>query len=114
MLLPRRVECPAQIPRRKSYVIALVKFLTGADEVPAESGPEVVEHPVSVRLRHAGVNVVAGVAELSDLLGQQLDALGRVTEDDALVDLLQERIDQRLSSRFNKIGLRFKRIVSRP
>ena len=68
-----------------------------------------MEHPVSVRLRHAGVNVVAGVAELSDLLGQQLDALGRVAEDDALVDLLHERIDQRLSSRFQKIGLRIEK-----
>jgi len=58
-----------------------------ADEVPAEAGPEVVEDSVAVRLGHLGVDVVAGVAELSDLFGQQLHSLGRVAENDALVDL---------------------------
>lgn len=38
-------------------------------------------------LLHAGMNVVARIAQLGDLLGQQFDALGRVAEDDALVDL---------------------------
>ena len=47
-----------------------------AHEVPAEAGPEVVEDSVAVSLGHLGVNVVAGVAELSDLLGQQLHSLG--------------------------------------
>jgi hypothetical protein len=35
-------------------------------------------------LSHLGVNVVAGVAELCDLLGQEFHSLGRVAEDDAL------------------------------
>ena len=57
-----------------------------ADEVPAEAGSEVVEDPVTVCLGHLGVNVVAGVAELSDLLGQELDSLGGVAEYNALED----------------------------
>jgi len=40
-----------------------------ADEVPAEAGSEVVEDAIPVVLRHPGVNVVAAVAEVSDLLG---------------------------------------------
>ena len=55
-----------------------------ADEVPAEASSEVVEDPVPVSLGHLGVNVVAGVTELSDLLGQQLDSLGGVAEYNAL------------------------------
>ena len=47
-----------------------------AHKVPAEAGPEVVEDSVAVSLGHLGVNVVAGVTELSDLLGQQLHSLG--------------------------------------
>ena len=35
-------------------------------------------------LGHFGMYVVAGVAQLGDLLGQQLHPLGRVAEDDAL------------------------------
>ena len=35
-------------------------------------------------LRHPGVNVVAAVAEVGDLLGQQFYSLRRVAEDDAL------------------------------
>ena len=54
------------------------------DEVPAEAGPEVMEDPVPVGLRHLGVDVVAGVAQLGDLLGEQLHPLCRVAEDDAL------------------------------
>ena len=55
-----------------------------ADEVPAESGSEVVEDSVPVGLGHLGVDVVAGVAQLRDLLGQQLHSLGGVAEYNAL------------------------------
>ena len=51
-----------------------------ADQVPAEAGSEVVEDSVAVSLGHLGVDVVAGVAQLSDLLGQQLHSLCRVAE----------------------------------
>ena len=56
----------------------------GADEVPAKPGPEVVEDSVAVSLSHLGVDVVAGVAQLSDLLGQQFHPLRGVAEDNAL------------------------------
>lgn len=54
-----------------------------------------MEHSVSVGLGHLGVDVVAAVAELCDLLGQELDPLSGVAEDDALVDLQlgEERVE---------------------
>lgn len=42
-----------------------------ADQVAAETRSEVVEDPVTVSLGHLGVNVITGVAKLSDLLGKQ-------------------------------------------
>lgn len=59
----------------------------GADQVSAVSLTEVVEDAVSVVLSHLGVNVVARVSDLSDLLGKKFDTLSGVTEDDRLVDL---------------------------
>lgn len=59
----------------------------GTDQVSAEAGSEVVEDSVTVSLGHLGVDVVAGVTQLSDLFGQQLHSLCRVAEDDALIDL---------------------------
>ena len=38
-------------------------------------------------LSHLGVDVEAAEPELGDLLGQKLDSLRRVAEDDGLVDL---------------------------
>lgn len=46
-----------------------------------------MEHAVAVALHHLGMDVEAGVAQLRDLLGQQLHAVDRVAEDDGLVDL---------------------------
>jgi len=59
----------------------------GADQVAAMSLAEIVEHTVSVRLIHPGVNVVACVPQVGDLLGQKLHTLGRVAEDDRLINL---------------------------
>ena len=42
---------------------------------------------VSVGLLHLGVNVEARVAELGDLLGEELYSLGGFTEDDGLVNV---------------------------
>jgi hypothetical protein len=53
-----------------------------ADEVAAHAVAEVVEHAVAVRLQHLCVRVEAGVAELGDFFGEQLDAVGGVAEDD--------------------------------
>jgi len=58
-----------------------------ADQVSAKASSEVVEDSITVSLGHLGVDVVAGVAQLSDLLGQELYSLCGVTEDNALVDL---------------------------
>ena len=60
---------------------------TGADEVAADAVAEVVEDAVAVVLEHLGVRVEARVAEFGDLLGEELDAVGGVAEDDGLVDL---------------------------
>ena len=65
----------------------VIRVLTRADERAAVALAEVVEDAVAVLLVHLGVDVEARVAELGDLLGQQLDSLCRVTEDDRLVDL---------------------------
>jgi len=59
----------------------------GADQVSAQAGPEVVEDSVPVVLGHPRVDVVAAVAEVSNLFGQQLHTLRRVAENDALIDL---------------------------
>lgn len=59
----------------------------GADEVAADAVAEVVEDAVAVRLEHAGVRVEARVAEFGNLLGEELDPVRRVAEDDRLVDL---------------------------
>ena len=58
-----------------------------ADEIAARAVAEVVEDAVAVLLTHLGVDVEARVAQLGDLLRQQLDSLRRVTEYDRLVDL---------------------------
>lgn len=59
----------------------------GADEVAADAVAEVVEDAVAVRLEHARVRVEARVAEFGNLLGEELDPVRRVAEDDRLVDL---------------------------
>mmetsp|Transcript_27995 Transcript_27995/g.88944 ORF Transcript_27995/g.88944 Transcript_27995/m.88944 type:complete len:203 (+) Transcript_27995:315-923(+) len=68
------------------YVDAAREEVRG-DQAPAGAVAEVVEDAVAVRLVHAGVDEEAGVAQLRDLLGQQLHASDRVAEDDRLVDL---------------------------
>jgi len=59
----------------------------GAKEVSALSLAEVVEDTVAVLLQHAGVDVVARVPQLCDLLGKELHPVHAVAEDDRLVDL---------------------------
>ena len=46
-----------------------------------------MKDPVPVFLPHLGVNVEAGVPQLSDLLGKEFYSLNGVAEDDALIDL---------------------------
>ena len=42
---------------------------------------------VAMRLQHLCVDVEAGIAKLSDLLGQKFNTVDRVAEDDGLIDL---------------------------
>jgi len=59
----------------------------GAHEVTAQPITEIVEDAVSVSLLHSGMNVIAGVAQLSNLLSQKFHALSGVAEDNTLIDL---------------------------
>ena len=45
------------------------------DEVATQPSSEVMEDPVTMSLSHLCVNIVAGIAQLSYLLGQQLHPL---------------------------------------
>lgn len=64
-----------------------------------------MEDAVAVRLEHARVRVEARVAELGDLLGEELDAVGRVAEDDRLVDLeLQEEGESQVALKKSERG----------
>src|SRR5271168_2999959 len=58
-----------------------------ANKVSANTITEVVEDPVAVCLKHAGMTIETGVAKFSNFLGKKLDAIRRVAEDDRLVDL---------------------------
>ena len=59
----------------------------GAHEVASTAIAKFVENAVTIGLLHLGVNVEAAIAKLSNLLGQKLDAVNAVAENDALVDL---------------------------
>lgn len=56
-------------------------------QVAARTVAEVMEDAVTVSLDHLGVNVEAGVTELGDFPGEQLDTSDAVAEDNRLVDL---------------------------
>ena len=58
-----------------------------AHQVAAMALAKFVEHPVPMVLGHLGVDVVARVAELGDLLCKQLNTLCGIAEDDGLIDL---------------------------
>lgn len=58
-----------------------------ADQASCLSTLEVVIDPVPVALLHAWVDEEAWVAQLWDLLGQQLNSLGWVAEDDRLINV---------------------------
>lgn len=59
----------------------------GADEVSADAVAEVVEDAVTSLLLHPSMTVKAGVAKFCYFLGEKLDSIGRVAENDGLVDL---------------------------
>jgi hypothetical protein len=58
-----------------------------ADQIATVALTEIVENAIAMLLSHLRVNVVARVANLGDLLSQQLHALSRIAENDGLIDL---------------------------
>lgn len=58
-----------------------------ANEIPADSIAEIVEHPVAVLLKHAGMRIEARITKLGDFLGEEFYTVRRVAEDDRLVYL---------------------------
>jgi len=58
-----------------------------ANQVATYTIAEVVEYTVASSLQHPGVRIVAGVTKLGDLLREKLNSVGRVAEDDGLIDL---------------------------
>lgn len=60
---------------------------TRTDQVTAQPIPEIVEDPVTMWLRHLGMDIVTGISKLGNFFGQQLDSLCRVAEYDRLVNL---------------------------
>lgn len=59
----------------------------GANEVSADAVAEVVEDTVTSLLLHPRVTVKAGIAKFCNFLGEKFDSIGRVAENDRLVDL---------------------------
>lgn len=58
-----------------------------ADKISTDAIAEIMEYTVTICLEHAGMTVETRIAEFGDFLGQELDAVGRIAEDDGLVDL---------------------------
>jgi hypothetical protein len=65
-----------------------------------------MEHPIAMGLQHLGMDVEARVAELGDLLRQELYAVHRVAEDDGLVDLqLQKNKGLQITTYYLHLGV---------
>lgn len=45
-----------------------LKCKSGTHQISAQTGTEVVEHAISVRLRHFRVNVITAVSKIGDFL----------------------------------------------
>ena len=58
-----------------------------ADETPAFALSEAVENVISLFLGHLGMNEVARVPKLNNLLSQQLHSHRRIAENDSLCDV---------------------------
>ena len=58
-----------------------------ADKVARNAISEIMEDLVAVLLKHFGVRIETGVAELRDFLRKELDSVSGIAKDDGLVDL---------------------------
>jgi hypothetical protein len=56
-------------------------------QIAAIALAEVVEHSIAMLLGHFGMDIIAGIAQLSDLFCQQLYAPSGIAEDDRLINL---------------------------
>jgi hypothetical protein len=54
----------------------------GANQIATHAISEIMEHSVTVLLKHSSMGVKARVTKLSNFLRKQLNPVGRVTEDD--------------------------------
>ena len=66
------------------------------DEVAANTITEVMEYAVTMRLEHLSMRVEARITKFGDFLGEKLNTICRVTENDRLVDLQLRNGSQRL------------------
>ena len=80
-------QSPQRVEAERTLDVDAASEEVRSHEVPRGAVAELVEHAVAVRLHHLGVDVQAAVAQLRDLLCQQLNAVHRVAKDDGLVDL---------------------------
>ena len=66
------------------------------DEVAANTITEVMEYAVTMRLEHLSMRVEARITKFGDFLGEKLNTICRVTENDRLVDLQLRNGSERL------------------
>ena len=59
---------------------------TRGHQVAAQSVSKIVEHTVAVTLKHLGMDVEAGVAQLCNFLGQEFHSIDGVAENNGLVN----------------------------
>src|SRR5947208_15109579 len=58
-----------------------------ANKIARNAVSEIMEYLVAILLEHFRMGIKTGVAEFGDFLRQKFYPIGRVTEDDGLVDL---------------------------
>lgn len=65
-----------------------------ADKIATNAIAEIMEDAVTVRLEHFGMRIEAGITKLGDLFCKQFDSIGRVAENDGLINLKLYALDQ--------------------
>src|ERR1700677_2163722 len=81
-------QAPAHAKKAKRYLLVRLCLTQGiVVQKLILTIAEVVKDSVAMLLFHLCVNKETAAAHLRNLLGQQLDTLHRVAEDDALVDV---------------------------
>lgn len=60
---------------------------TSANKISTSPIPEVVEYSVAMILEHFSMNIEARIAKFGDLLGEKLNSIHRIAENNWLVNL---------------------------